>query len=236
MDKIIDKHPRNGSFCFDTDLLFKKDNIYIMDNHRTAAWCWSNYIDQNEKYTIIHIDKHYDTLGNQIKEWTDNIKDGIKSLSLDEYDNIQYQHSEFDRFKVFRWDNYIPLFHYFHSNQIIEYLFYTHRRGSIPKNLIQHITHCPAFNLFNDFRDCYTDSKDRFIINLDIDYFFCDHPHYYMLFTDYAIENLIEGIMKIVEDKRNILTIALSPECCGGWGNSLDFINKYFAQYNILID
>jgi hypothetical protein len=27
MEKLIDNHARNGSFCFDTDLLYKKGNI-----------------------------------------------------------------------------------------------------------------------------------------------------------------------------------------------------------------
>lgn len=236
MDKLIDRKTRNGSFCFDTDLLYRQENVYVMDNHRTAAWCWANYIDDNEKYTIIHIDKHYDTLGNQIKEWTEPIKNGLKSLSLDEYDNVEYQKTKFDKYKVFRWDNYIPLFHHYYSNQINEYIFYTHNRGNIPEDLNKHIRHCPSYNLFNDFYECYADSEEKLIINLDIDYFFYDSPQYQILFSDYAIEKLIQGIMTLVKDKRNILTIALSPECCGGWENSLEFMKKYFTKYDILID
>lgn len=236
MDKLIDKKPRNGSFCFDTNLLYKKENIYVMDNHRTAAWCWVNHIDENEKYTIIHIDKHYDTLGNQIEAWTKPIKNGLKNLSLDEYDNIEYQKDKFERYKIFRWDNYIPIFHYYYSNQITEYVFYTHNRGSIPDILNKHITHCPAYNLFNCFYDYYAKSAEKLIINLDIDYFFYDNPHYNLLFSESAIINLIEDIMTLVKNKKNLLTIALSPECCGGWENSLEFTKKYLYKYNIFIE
>lgn len=236
MEKLIDRKARNGSFCFDTNLLYKKENVYVMDNHRTAAWCWANYIRENDKYTIIHIDKHYDTLGNQIKEWTEPIENGLKSLSLDEFDNIQYQKSKFDIYKVFRWDNYIPLFHHYYSDQINKYIFYTHNRGDIPEELNKHITHCPSYSLFNDFFKCYADSGEKLIINLDIDYFFYESPHYQLLFSDYAIEKLIEGIMTLIKDKRNILTIALSPNCCGGWKNSLEFMKKYFTKYDIIVD
>ncbi len=236
MEKLIDKYPRNGSFCFGNDILYKKDNVYLMDNHRMAAWCWANHIVENEKYTIIHIDKHFDTLGNQIKEWTSPIKNGLKGLSLVEYDNIEYQKNKFERYKIFRWDNYIPIFHHYYSNQITEYVFYTHNRGDIPTELEKHITHCPSYNLFNDLFDCFSESKERLIINLDIDYFFCSNPKYFILFSDKAIKRLVKDIVKLASDKKNILTIALSPDCCGGWENSVDFIQKYFAKYDIKIE
>ncbi len=236
MEKLIDKYPRNGSFCFDTDILYKKDNIYLMDNHRMAAWCWANQIDENEKYTIIHIDKHSDTLGNQITEWTNPIKNGLKNLSLDDYDKIEYQKNEYERYKIFRWDNYIPIFHHYYSNLITDYVFYTHNEGSIPKELEKHISHCTSHNLFNDLFDCFSESNGRLIINLDIDYFFCSNPKYFVFFSDQAIKRLIENIIGLVADKKNVLTIALSPDCCGGWENSLNFIRKYFTKYDIFID
>lgn len=235
MEKLIDIQPRKGSFCFDTNFLYKKENIYLMDNHRMAAWCWANHIDENEKYKVVHIDKHYDTLGNQINEWTKPIKNGLNNLSLAEYDSIEYQKNKFDRYKIFRWDNYIPLFHYYYSNLVSEYVFYTHNQGDIPKHLEKHITHCPAHNLINDFYECFSEYEEKLIINLDIDYFYCNNPKYFIFFSEYAIERLIEGIMKLIADKKNILTIALSPECCGGWENSLNFMNKYFAKYGIIV-
>jgi len=236
MEKLIDIQPRTGSFCFDSSLLYKKGNIYLMDNHRMAAWCWANHINENEKYTIIHIDKHYDTLGNQIKEWTAPIKSGLKNLSLTEYDSIEYQKNKFERYKVFRWDNYIPIFHHYYSNLVNKYIFYTHNMGNIPKNLENHIIHYPTYSLINDFSDYSSELEGNLIINLDIDYFFCSNPIYFMLFSDYAIKKLIEAIMKLTANPKSILTISLSPECCGGWGNSLAFIQKYLAKYGVIAD
>jgi len=236
MEKLIDNNPKKGSSCFETNLLYRKENIYLMDNHRMAAWCWVNHIDDNKKYTIIHVDKHFDTLGNQIDQWTNPIKSGLKDLSLQEYDSIEYQKNKFEKYKVFRWDNYIPIFHHYYSNLINEYVFYTHNRGTIPKNLEKLITHYPSYNLINDFFAYFSESDDRLIINLDIDYFFCDSPKYFIFFSDYAIKRIIEDIMRLANDKKNILTIALSPECCGGWENSLKFMRKYFSKYEIKID
>ena len=235
MEKLIDIKPRTGEYCFGTDLLYKKGNIYLMDNHRMAAWCWANYIDDNEKYTIIHIDKHYDTLGNQIKEWTAPIKNGLNNLSLKEYDNIEYQKCEFERYRIFKWDNYIPIFHHYYSNQINGYIFYTHNMGDIPKNLEKHITHYSTYCLVNNFYDYFSEYEDNLIINLDIDYFFCDNPVFKFL-SDYAIERFIEAIMKLIVNPKNILTIALSPECCGGWENSLAFVREYLSKYEIIVD
>lgn len=236
MDKLIDRKTRNGSFCYDTDLLYKIGNVYIMDNHRTAAWCWLNHILDNEEYIIIHIDKHYDTLGNQIKQWTDPIKNGLKCLNLEDYDNLEYQKNKFHRFKVFRWDNYIPLFHYYYSNQIKEYIFYTHNIGDIPANLKNSITHCSEYSLFNNFSENYKNFDTKLIINLDIDYFFIDNPRYKILFSDSVIKKLVKEIMELMKNDKNTLTIALSPECCGGWKNSLKFMEKYFTKYDIIID
>jgi len=207
-----------------------------MDNHKMAAWCWADLLDTEEKYTIVHIDKHYDTLDSLLEQWVNPIKDGLKCLTYNEYDTIEFQKNKFERYKIFRWDNYISIFHYFYSKQISQYIFYTHNFGDIPDYLKKQITHCPSHNLMNNFYESFSEYENKLIINLDIDYFFCENPKYFILFSDYAIKKLIKDIMKLVNDKKNILTISLSPECCGGWDNSLNFIKKYFSEYNIEID
>ena len=236
MEKLIDIQPRYESLGFKTNLLYKRENIYLMDNHRMAAWCWVNHIDENEKYTVVHIDKHNDTLDNQMNEWTTPIKNGLKNLSLHEYDSLEYQKTKSERYKVFRWDNYIPIFHHYYSHLVNEYVFYTHNKGYISENFKKHIMLCPAHNLMNDFFDCFSEHENKLIINLDIDYFFCSNPNYFIFFSNHAIKRLIKDIMRLVADEKNLLTIALSPECCGGWKKSLEFIQKYFAKYGIIVN
>ena len=35
---------RNRSLSFDQNFLWRKDNIFIMDNHRAALWCWLQHM------------------------------------------------------------------------------------------------------------------------------------------------------------------------------------------------
>lgn len=236
MEMLIDIKPRRSSYCFTTNLLYKKDNIFLMNNHRMAAWCWSQNITMRKNYTFIHIDKHYDTSSNQLSKWIETINNGINCLSLEEYNNIQYQHDQYERFPVFKWDNYIPIFHHFYSRNIIEYIFYTHGEGTFPEFLREMITEIIPYSLITDFPLNVYKKSDNLIINLDIDYFFSDGPNYNLIFSDYSIETVIATIMKLAENKNKVLTIAISPECCGGWSNSIDFVNKYFKKYGITIE
>ena len=50
------------SFREDVAFLWKCDErpIYISDNHLTAAWCWLQECEPNERYNFIHIDQHAD--------------------------------------------------------------------------------------------------------------------------------------------------------------------------------
>ena len=65
------------------------------------------------------------------------------------------------------------------------------------------------------------DKSNEWILNLDIDYFFIsyDGEKYIQLFSD---EYVIRIAKEIKESLSNVavLTIALSPEMCGGWNKS----------------
>lgn len=235
MVKLITLKNKNPSYAYNTNLLYQKDNIFLMDNHRMAAWCWANKLENNSKYTIVHIDKHYDTLGNQMEDWTSQLPSGIKGLDYNEYDKLEYHKDKYEKYRVFRWDNYIPLFHYYHSESIIDYMFFTQKKGSIPENLQSLITHYSFFNLINDFPDYFKKYTDNLIINLDLDYFFSNNPRYLQLFSDSIIQKIIQTIMTMMKNKDNILTISISPECCGGWTKSLNFLDRYFKEYGIKI-
>lgn len=235
MKKLIPLKTQSSSHAFQTNLLNREGNVYLMDNHRMAAWCWANSINEEAKYTIIHIDKHFDTLGNQIDEWISKIPFGLKELSYNEYDNLEYQIGKFENFKVFRWDNYIPIFHHFYSKYILQYMFFTQGKGTIPEYLKNYITHYTLYNLLNDFPSYFEEYKDKLIINLDIDYFFGEGTKYIQLLSDEAINQIVTSLMALMNDKGNILTISLSPECCGGWSKSLAFVKKYFNKFDIRI-
>lgn len=234
MEKLMPLKERGCSFAFNTNFLYKKDNVYLMDNHRMAAWCWAASFDPNAKYTIIHIDKHYDTLGSNLSLLTSAIGRDIKSLSLKEYNKLEFN-CGLGPYKVFKWDNYIPLFHHFYADSIIEYLFFTHDVGTIPEYLKKHIQHLSVHKLIEYFPSMFIDYTDRLIINVDIDYFFVESSNFSNYLSDNATKKIVRSIMNLADDPRNIVTIALSPDCCGGWDKAEKFIAKYFSSYGINI-
>lgn len=75
-------------------------------------------------------------------------------------------------------------------------------------------------------------TPSRWIVNLDLDYFFNSRDSaIYQLLTDEYIKN----ICKEIENSLNnidVVTIALSPEFCGGWKYSfriMDIISDHFS-------
>jgi len=228
MEEIIPFKGENWSDALKTNMLFREDNTYLMDNHRMAAWCWSQHLDFTQKYTIVHIDKHYDTsTHNQLEIYCQNIKIDLHKLSITEYDEMTYEYSKNEWSPIIRWDNYIPIFHNYYNQNIKEYLFFTHKCDKFWEELEKISGHYSPFNLINDFPDYFEDSKSNLIINLDIDYFFSDYPEYDIVFSDIIIERVLKNINELTKVNGNVLTIALSPECCGGWENSKKFIRKY---------
>ncbi len=234
MKKLIPLVELGSSFSEKVNFLYQYDNLYIMDNHRLAAWCWAQKVDKNLKYKVVHIDKHCDALGNQMESWLKEIKKDLKDLSLQEYLDLKFQKGN-DDFKVFNWTNYIPLFYHFYKENIWDFDFYVHQGipCSIPENLQSKITKCSFFNLINDFPENVLEDFEYFIVNLDIDYFFTDRDDYFEIMSPKTIEHIISAIMNFSKNKNNIVTIAISPECCGGWKNSLDFCHRYLKKYGI---
>jgi len=106
-------------------------------------------------------------------------------------------------------------------------MFFTQECGEFWKELDTITTHYSPFNLINDFADYFEQSKTNLIINLDIDYFFSDYPKYEIIFSDKIIDGILDNIKKLIVESNNVLTVALSPECCGGWQNSISFIKKF---------
>jgi len=58
MEEIIPFKSKNSSFAFNTNLLVKEGNNYLMDNHRMALWCWIQELDLNKVYAMVHIESN----------------------------------------------------------------------------------------------------------------------------------------------------------------------------------
>lgn len=83
---------RNHSGAFTQNFLWKRQNVYVMDNHRAALWCWLQHIDPKQPYSLFHMDQHYDTLASRMTTWLDNLPPDW-ALGIDEYleRKVKYQ-------------------------------------------------------------------------------------------------------------------------------------------------
>jgi hypothetical protein len=200
------------------NFLFKSDNIYIMDNHLAAGWAWLNRIDIKKKYNLFHIDRHYDLL--DFKETINyeiiskNIK--LNELDLQDYLELKQPMKNGQSAPLFRWDNYIANLHIVFPNLFALKCFATHKDGYILDNFIDYEIEFQDL-LVDMFNYIANKNKNKWILNLDIDYFFSSTENgIIQFFSDKYIIELSKVIKKVINNIE-VLTICLSPECCGGW-------------------
>jgi hypothetical protein len=213
---------RNESYVWNLNFLWKKDNIYIMDNHRAALWCWLQEINPFDKYKLLHIDRHYDT-ANDAENMPSFKLEFLSNSTLNEYLSLSYSSPDGEKYPVFQFDNYMwPLFPG-DGSPITGFIFATHNDESPPD--FEGWNGIPPCELL-DLGCRFEYSEHEWIVNIDLDYFFHDffrqnEPIYIRLFSDQYIERLFSSIRyHYQQGKIAVLTIALSPEFCGGWNNA----------------
>ena len=71
----------------------------------------------------------------------------------------------------------------------------------------------------------------KWIINLDLDYFYeSNGDGFFQLLTDDYI-SMLAYKLKNIRDQIQVLTIALSPECCRNWDNSQHALNIFMETF-----
>ncbi|CAI9678619.1 UPF0489 family protein [Elizabethkingia anophelis] len=201
------------------NFLFNKGKIYVMDNHLCAAWCWLQKIQLDRKYDFIHIDRHNDLLlpsPTINKDILDNNID-LQSLTFDEYLELYENHPEEPNMKIklFRWDNYI-----LNINELYPQLFgskYFITKESYPDSDFIDIE--LRIEDFVSDSHWFDNSENSWIVNLDLDFLFSNSKGIYQLYSNQLVQKIGE-ILKQNLNNFAVLTIALSPECCGNWENS----------------
>lgn len=215
----------HSSFCYNDVFLWQSNNVYVMDNHRSAAWCWLQACNPNRKYNFMHIDRHYDLL------------DCFEVRDLQPLiENSQMQYGEFcdlrrigDELRVFRWDNYIMASYIMHPDWFHTNIFITQREGDkecrwnhremrireedplFIEWCIQQFIGEPSRDLDGFEEDDY---RNPWIVNLDLDFFYSGSSH-----IQFFSDDLIRHIAEILQNNLSniaVLTIAISPECLGG--------------------
>jgi hypothetical protein len=236
---IINKG-QNSSWISKLNILYKEKNVYIMDNHLAAIWCWYQMLDLSKKYSFLHIDRHYDLGINLIQEGKDLIKNqkiDIKNIPANLLTDYKVNVCNTGQTQLFVWDNYINLFKLLNPKVIEKTIFSTQDEGTFNYKE-KNTTHKESWKLQNELAfwigEKDKDSK-KWIVNLDIDYFFakydctdkdCDEDEFiFQYLTDEFIRTLCREIKKQLNSTIEILTIAMSPECCGGWAESIRITN-----------
>jgi hypothetical protein len=237
MKDIIKFKGFNDSLFINLNLLSKERNIYVMDNHVAAMWCWLQEIELNKMYNVLHIDAHYDTKANNINTWINYLPKNLTTLNINDFLSLKYyDYDNHDGYEIIRWDNYFSIFHRLYGNNIYTYNFFTHKLGTMfdeMKNKVNEYSIPSLFNLVDHLFDEDTYEAHEWIVNIDLDFFFkkIENTDISIKFiSDEGIDFFLEKIKThISNNKVKVLTIALSPECCGGWKHSLDLMN-YFGE------
>lgn len=120
---------RNDSYACHLNFLWRIGSLYVMDNHRAAAWCWLQHGGPEGNATVLHIDAHYDTAGAGERSSENQLP--TASLGLREYLDASF-HDAGHSICVYRWDNYISLLRHHHPRFGSEWTFATHRIGTRP--------------------------------------------------------------------------------------------------------
>lgn len=201
----------------EANFLFNRDKIYVMDNHLCASWCWLQKTDPSKTYDLVHIDRHNDLLYPipSIKEDLEKANIDLKNTSFEEYLALKENHPDEPNIKVqlFRWDNYI-----LNLNEVYNDFFgrkYFITKEPYPTNEFIDFEYSIE-EFLSSFHHWLEDSKNGCIINLDIDFFYSQHKEFYKLYSDELVKKVGKVLIDNI-DRIDVITIALSPECCGGW-------------------
>ena len=240
-----------GKCCTYVNFLWKADNvpIYIMDNHLAAAWCWLNECKSDEEYNFMHIDQHSDLKGCGYAKDIVFLRTNPK-ISFEEYDKITYTTIN-GNFKFFVWDNYIRCCHFLFPNWFKTNLFYftkPYLNGSVnewgyknfflqkmePVFVRQNITQFIEEQCFfsKEFVIEENMQTKKWIVNIDLDFFWDNDT--IKVFDDQFINDLGKRICNALNNIQ-VLTVALSPSCCGGWSNALE-CSKIFLFNPFMIE
>lgn len=238
--KIPVNYKDMSSFCYNNVFLWQKDNVFVMDNHMSALWCWMQVCDSKKRYNFMHIDRHYDLM--------DCFQDeDLETLRLNhQIDYLTYisQMRGDKQFKVYRWDNYIYAGYVLQPQWFNTNLFLTHKDGSNEPSwghkplrireenplfmewCVQQYIEEP-YKYLDGFKG--NDYKLTWIVNLDLDVFYTGDSHI-KIFSDEYIRKIAELLQRNLSNIV-VLTIAVSPECLGG-----DSLNEKWSNGFRILD
>ena len=225
MTYLIPLIVRGESASSSDNVLWNEDKIYVMDNHRLALWCWFQKINKNQRYNLLHIDAHPDMSESALRDFNHD----LWSISLEDYRSAWQPDINMP---LFRWDNYIEVFLRKYPELVGKTVSATHHLGS-NKELSEEIK---SYDLIKFMDGVFSGEKYvndlAWIINLDLDYFFSAAPEKVELFSDEYVKRIRQSINAGLDNGMvTVLTISLSPECCGSWEKAEVLLKKFGIEF-----
>ena len=236
MNWIYKNHELKSSGCYNMNFLFNDDKFYIMDNHLAAAWCWLQKIDTNQRYGLFHIDRHYDLINNLTDDFIAENRNGLINNDFSFYLSLKDNQNN----QVIRYDNYIDMFNRLYPGLLLQIYYATHEDGTDQKGTsLEHInTYEPKLweldtNINYWLTECHKKVIDRWIVNIDLDFFFTGGDgECFQFITRKYIKNICKEIKKSLS-QIDVVTIAVSPEFCNGWGNAFNILRVITYELGI---
>lgn len=205
------------------NLLWQSGNVYVMDNHRAAMWCWLRHIPPAAKHSLFHIDRHTDTLQSRLESDRQHYPANWFDLAIEDYLALTFPPPE-NTLPLIRWDTYLAIYLDVFGGQIDGCIFATHDCGDKPN--LNAAMEVPVWDVPDNI-DYWIERHDTpWIMNIDIDYFFAPLDHtsgaIQMISDDYISRCMDVVREKIADGTIAVTTICLTPDpgYTGGWAQS----------------
>ncbi len=199
-----------------------------MDNHRAALWCWQQHLDlYSDPHSLIHIDRHYDALGSELRKHVKVMPD-LRGLTIKDYLGARVKLS--DWLPLFRWDNYLSLYLEAVSPKLQTLRCLTQHDGDKPR--FQGIMEPDPEDLPENFE--YWLKQGRWIVNIDLDYFFCPSrtdDEFILMYSEAYLNEVFEGLRRAIDlGNVAVVTVCLTPSnFTPGWEACIELSKQMFG-------
>lgn len=213
---IVPFRGRNHSGAVQQNFLCRARNVYVMDNHRAALWCWLQELDLKQTHSLIHVDRHPDALRSRLDEWLRHLPDW--SSGIDAYLSKAYETDGFDC-PVIRWDNYLSIYLHEFGKNLKVFRCLTHDDGDPPNH--QSPMNSPPWDLPENLSYWLAEEEAPWIVNIDLDYFYCQYgpEDIRMMVSEDYIDAVAAGLVDAMHRGAiRVVTLCLTPSSfTPGW-------------------
>jgi hypothetical protein len=218
---------RGSSQSSAVNVLWKDERTptYLTDNHRAAFWCWRRHVARDDRYGLAHVDWHWDAASVE----PDDLQLLDRSWdSLDDFEFFDQLQSTGRRTfdgpaRLVRWDNYIDPFLRLCPGLVEGHLTAHQDQRTMLKGALDAAVEASSAQVysleafFSHIDGILRAAAAPMIVNVDLDYFFTDLAGQPRRAFDPEFARTFFRVLASHRDKTSVMTISLSPECCGGW-------------------